>query len=394
MKKTKEENSQKRYDLILYDTSNFKDFPIGGQLTSIRNFLKYLSKWHPDFCKRVLLVGISTVNQNIGILQKIYVDSIEFDYLPVLYRDQQLSNVKKSLRVEYLKALLKRGRQIKSKGKTIHYIHTPEAFLAIKTLFPKSITVVFSHGSFFNMSAGFRFYNNKIIYFLFNKFLVVLLKKADLIFTLDEKSTQQYIKFTNKIVKVDNSIVLPEKKILRTATHSPIRLLFVGRLSKVKQVDKLIEAMDILENATLQIIGDGEEYVYLKSLVQTKHLESRVNFKGAALPSEIHKFLEESDILVMNSVFEGKPMTILEALSYGLPIITTPVGGIPEITSQNKNTEYTNGTKESIRDAVYKITKNYIEYSRQAYIEAKKYDYYTINNKIFDELHKILEKNS
>lgn len=59
------------HDLIIYDTSDFQQFPIGGQLTSIRNFLRYLADEQPDMVKHVRLLGITTNPEQVGVEQKI-----------------------------------------------------------------------------------------------------------------------------------------------------------------------------------------------------------------------------------------------------------------------------------------------------------------------------------
>lgn len=382
------------YDLILYDTSNFVDFPVGGQITSIRNFLRYLANEEKDICARILLVGISTVRKGIGEIQKVEIDNIEFDFLPILYRDADLTSVKKSLRIEYLKALMKKSKSIIAKKSSVHYIHTPEAFIGVKMLYPRGKTVVFSHGSFFNMVAGFRFYqNNKMVHWGFNRFLIYLLKKADLIFTLDEVSTKQYLPYTKKVVRVENSIVLPEVKKKRVSCHKPIRLLFVGRLSKVKRVDEIIETAALMGGeAVLTIVGDGEEYGYLEKKIRQNKLDDCVKLEGAVPPLKIGQYMENNDILIMNSQFEGKPMTILEALSYGMPVVTTPVGGINEMTENGGNAEYTNGKKEEIKEAILKIKENYKEYEENAFLSSEKFDYKIVNKKIFIELTNVLKK--
>ncbi len=376
------------YDLILYDTSNFVDFPIGGQITSIRNFLKYLANRKKEFCAHILLVGISTKKKDIGKIKKVKIDNVEFDFLPVLYREENLTSVKKSLRIEYLKALIKKRKSIVAKKKSVHYIHTPEAFIGVKMIYPKAKTVVFSHGSFFNMVAGFRFYqNNKIVHWLFNHVIIYLLKKADLIFTLDETSTKQYLNYTKKVVRVENSIILPEVRKKRMSCHRPIRLLFVGRLSKVKRVGEIIETIALMNgNAVLTVVGDGEEYPYLKQKIREYNLGDYIKLEGAVPPQNIGQYMEDNDILVMNSKFEGKPMTILEALSYGMPVITTPVGGIKEMTENGKNSVYTNGKKEQIKDAILKIVEKYSDYEENAFLGSEKFDYKVVNKKIFIEL--------
>ena len=67
--------------------------------------------------------------------------------------------------------------------------------------------------------------------------------------------------------------------------------------------------------------------------------------------------MEEKDILVMNSTLEGIPMTILEALSYGIPVVTTDVGGIGTVLRFGEDSEKTDGTVKSIQNGVEKITK-------------------------------------
>ena len=102
--------------------------------------------------------------------------------------------------------------------------------------------------------------------------------------------------------------------------------------------------------------------------------------------------MKNNDILVMNSMFEGKPMTILEAMSYGLPIVTTPVGGIPEMTIKGQNAEYTNGDSLDISSAIEKIVNDYANYEKNAFLNSEKYDYRIVNRRIFVEISKLMEK--
>lgn len=376
------------YKLVIYDTSNFADFPIGGQLTSIRNFLRYIAQEKKEIASEILLVGITSNCEEVGKLQKVLIENIEFDFFPVLYRSNNLTDIQKSLRVEYLKSLFKYKSYIPNDKKTIHYIHTPEAFIQIKITHPLAKTVVFSHGSFFNMLTGFRFYkDNKAVAFLFNRFIIWLIKKADLIFTLDSDSTKQYSRYTQKIKQVDNSIVLPKDVKQRVCCSNPVRLLFVGRLSKVKRIDKIIEAVGLLENdAILTIVGDGEESGYLKNIVIEKALQDKIVFTGAVTPEKVKIYMQDNDILVMNSILEGKPMTIIEAMSYGMPIITTQVGGISEMVKPGVNAEYTDGSPESIAQKTRDICAKYSAYSKESIKISKKYDYTVINKGIYEKI--------
>lgn len=373
------------YDLILYDTSNFVDFPMGGQLTSIRSFLKYLAHDRKEFARRVLLVGITTCAEKNGRLGKVTVDGVDFAFLPVLCRNADLAGVQTSLRLDYVKALLRERKRIPAGKGCLHYIHTPEAFIAVKLIRPLAKTAVFSHGSFFNMAQGFRFFReNRLVQFGFQQFLILLLKTADMLFALDADTAQRYRKYNKNVLCAENAIVVPEEIPERGTCRDPVRLLFVGRLSRVKGIDGLIRAVERMPYPVhLTVVGDGEERDHLKAMIAEKRLEDRVLLAGGCAPEAVAEYYRSSDILVMNSAVEGKPMVILEAMSYGLPVVTTPAGGIPEMVSGTGAAELADGTPEQIAGKVALVAENYSRYAACARKAAKKYDYRKVNEEVF-----------
>lgn len=375
------------YELVIYDTSNYEDFPIGGQLTSVRNFLTYIAEYQKDYCSKILLVGLTTSVTNLGKKKIVDIGGKQFDFLPVVYRNTNLKEVKNSLRLEFLKGLFKYKDKIPHEKEILHYIHTPEAFIQVKLCHPFARTAIFSHGSFFNMVRGFRFFqNNKIVGSCFEVFIKWMLRNANLIFVLDDDSLNQYINYNKNVVKVNNSIILPEEDYSDKQLHNPIRLLFVGRLSKVKRIDEIIKAVEnCKEDVVLTIVGDGEERTHLESLVET----NRVKFTGALKPDQVKNEMIRGDILVMNSILEGKPMTIIEAMSYGMPIITTNVGGISELVEFGGNAIETDGTFLQIICAIKNITSQYTEKVALSLCRARDYDFKLVNAKVFSELRRI-----
>lgn len=375
------------YELVIYDTSNYEDFPIGGQLTSVRNFLTYIAEYQKDYCSKILLVGLTTSVTNLGKKKIVDIGGKQFDFLPVVYRNTNLKEVKNSLRLEFLKGLFKYKDKIPHEKEILHYIHTPEAFIQVKLCHPFARTAIFSHGSFFNMVRGFRFFqNNKIVGSCFEVFIKWMLRNANLIFVLDDDSLNQYINYNKNVVKVNNSIILPEEDYSDKQLHNPIRLLFVGRLSNVKRIDEIIKAVEnCKEDVVLTIVGDGEERTHLESLVET----NRVKFTGALKPDQVKNEMIRGDILVMNSVLEGKPMTIIEAMSYGMPIITTNVGGISELVEFGGNAIETDGTFLQIICAIKNITSQYTEKVALSLCRARDYDFKLVNAKVFSELRRI-----
>ena len=370
-------------NLILYDTSNFEEYPIGGQITSIRNFLRYVAECHPDVVSRTLLVGVSLNPNAIGEVSKIRISGQDFRFLPVALAEPDQGHTKSSLRLKYVKGLMRHLPKVDFAKSTINYIHTPEAYGPVR-LRGKGSCAIFSHGSFFNMQKGFRFYKDSWISKMFQCYLNWTIKSADRLFVIDDDSYAQYIKQNKNVSFVSNSIDYREQ-VRRSVNPSAIKLLFVGRLSAVKNIGPIIEAAESLpEIASLAVVGEGEEGDNLRAMAGPKTI-----FTGALGKNAVRDQMRASDILVMNSNFEGVPMSILEAMGMGLPIVSTDVGGVSQVVSFGENAEKTIGTSNSIALAVTKIMKNYYYYSNNSFEYSKKYMYQEINKSIFESLLKM-----
>ena len=384
--------------LFIYDTSNFIDFPIGGQLTSIGNFLRFICEEHPERTEDIVLVGVTLCQGEIGKIKKINLYGRQISFLPVTTAEKDLGNTASSLRLRYVKGLLKCRKLLKIAKRDCNYVHSPEAYGIVKLFCPVARCVIFSHGSYFNMERGFRFFQkNLLVKKGFVLYLKWVLRSANLILLLDKDSLRDYKPYNSNLVQVGNSIICPElpegRHVLREGKVREI--LFVGRLSKDKRVEPIIRAVEGMGKAgfgeegsgmdgseiRLTIVGDGEEYHNL-----IPYAGEHIRFVGAVPPKEVKEYMQNSDILVMNSSFEGVPMTILEAISYGLPVVSTNVGGIGEALHFGQDSEETDGTAEGIQAAIGRIEAHYDVYSRNAYENSKAYDYRTLNRKVYDLL--------
>ena len=116
------------------------------------------------------------------------------------------------------------------------------------------------------------------------------------------------------------------------------RLVSVGRLTKVKDFDTLIRAFEKVllkePDVTLDIVGDGPEKESLISLCRKLNLHEKVTFWGFS-PHVLPR-LQASLIYVQSSLFEGVSNTLLEAMSTGLPVIATDVGGNSELIQEGE----------------------------------------------------------
>ena len=122
------------------------------------------------------------------------------------------------------------------------------------------------------------------------------------------------------------------------AARPRIRFGTVGRMVKAKAHCDLVEAFALLApevpEAELEIWGDGALYPAVTERVAALGLEGRVQCKGATLAPE--EALRGFDVFVLSSISEGLPLVILEAMAAGLPIVSTRVGGIPEVAPEGE----------------------------------------------------------
>lgn len=116
-------------------------------------------------------------------------------------------------------------------------------------------------------------------------------------------------------------------------TDDPWHFLLIANLSARKGIDALLAAVAELKakncNVRLTLAGGGEIEVY-KRMSQQLGIFEICTFLGWIEPDAVRRLLHEGGTLVLPSFHEGLPMSLLEALSAGVPIVTTPVGSIPE----------------------------------------------------------------
>ena len=121
----------------------------------------------------------------------------------------------------------------------------------------------------------------------------------------------------------------------KTISGQDVKILTVARLEYVKGVDILLEAcrylMDHNFNFGLSIIGDGSQRTVLEKQMMRLRLDSHVKFFGA-LPHEIViEHYSRADIFVLSSRREGIPVSVMEAMATGLPVVAPDVTGLPEL---------------------------------------------------------------
>lgn len=140
-----------------------------------------------------------------------------------------------------------------------------------------------------------------------------------------------------KIVTIYNAVKTDSVSLVTIPISTELKLVTVGRLIALKRIDHIIRAVRDLPNLGLVIVGDGPERERLKALVREQALVDRVYFAGQKTKQETLSLMAACDIFVLHSTHEGLPHTVLEAMSLGIPVVATAVGGTPELVCDGEN---------------------------------------------------------
>ena len=226
-------------------------------------------------------------------------------------------------------------------------------------VFNKNLKIVHIHssanGSFlrklFVVNAG-KLFNKKVIMHLhspdFNlfydkmpkliqKIITYTLNVSDVIIALSSQCKLDIAeKCTNKNIRI---LYNPTK--LQTISHKnkeTIDVLFMGIIGQRKGAYDIVKAGDYITNPNIKITmhGDGE-VEELKNEILGHKFGDIVFIKGWISGDKKDEVFQNADIYILPSYSEGLPMSILEAMAYGLPVISTPVGGTPEAVEDGVN---------------------------------------------------------
>lgn len=191
------------------------------------------------------------------------------------------------------------------------------------------------------------------------------LQKCDALIVLSQSWKKYFasIGMDDCKIHVLNNIVSPPA--LQTKNHvadEKIRLMYMGEISKRKGGFDLLEAIvnnkEYFADKLLLRMGGNEVDGDIKAYIRENGLESFVTYEGWIAGQKKIDCLNWEDVYILPSYNEGLPIAILEAMAYSHPVISTPVGGIPEIIKSGKNGILVQpGDTKGIADAI----KFYIE---------------------------------
>jgi len=210
-------------------------------------------------------------------------------------------------------------------------------FLMAKFLFRKKV-IYHLHGGKFHL-----FYENSNFII---RFLIRHLSECVDVFICLSTYWQIYLSKEfdiRNLTVVNNPVSLAPRPyhIYEDSKEEILNMLFLGRIGDTKGIFDLLDVIKTYRQEwegkiKLKIGGDGEVN-RLKNYIETHCLSSIVEYIGWADGDKKHELLSRCNVLVLPSYNEGLPISILEAMSYGKGIISTTVGGIPEVVKHQEN---------------------------------------------------------
>jgi len=141
------------------------------------------------------------------------------------------------------------------------------------------------------------------------------------------------------VVVVANCVPAPMTKLGTGAADGPLQILFLGDPSRRKGVHDLLAALAHphlsdgpgLPDWRAVIAGGGGEVAGFREETRARGLDHRVSLPGWMNQTDVQKLLSAADVLVLPSYGEGMAMSVLEAMSFGLCVVCTPVGALAEV---------------------------------------------------------------
>lgn len=288
--------------------------------------------------------------------------------------------------------------------------------LVFKLSFDRSLKIVHIHGSvrgsfyrkYIFYTIAKKIFGKKVFYHIHSgrypkfyeqsssiakKMIIDIINNSDCVICLSNSWKEYYTSnFTPKKIEIVPNVIDFPYQSESTNKDSVLTLLFLGLITNDKG---LFDLMDVISQNKVKyygkiklVVGGNGEVDKLIDFIEDHELTEMVDFVGWVSSDKKAACLQKSDVYVLPSYFEGLPISVLEAMSYGHPIISTWVGGIPEIVQQNKNGILIEpGDKKAIENAIdyflYQPEK-IDEYGRVSKQLVKKYQPDAVMNKLLN----------
>ena len=211
------------------------------------------------------------------------------------------------------------------------------------------------------------------------------LSHVDKIIAISKKTRESietvYPMFQNKLQTIYNgydfTVLLEKSEEITPVTLEKNSICVIGRLEDLKGTDRVLEVFNELQNEVndvhLYYIGSGEQEIFLKEEVERLQLRNKVHFLG--YQKNPYSILKQAKVLCSLSKQEGFSGAVVEAVTLGIPFVSTNVGGALELSNDGQFGEVIETNQEAIAalkkyiTGERKISENYSEFIEQFTIE-------------------------
>ena len=129
----------------------------------------------------------------------------------------------------------------------------------------------------------------------------------------------------------------PPPREVEPERHEPGTFVFVGRLTRQKALGTAIGAIALVPQARLVVVGDGPERTVLERAAASSAGAGRIEFRGSLSRDDALSAVAGAEAALLSSDWENLPHAAVEALSVGVPVVSTAVGGVPEVVRDGEN---------------------------------------------------------
>lgn len=287
---------------------------------------------------------------------------------PLLDKVKQLKGVKTILLpslvreispVNDIKAIVELRRIIKEESPDIVHLHSSKAGvigrLSSIGLRKKSKVIFTVHGWAFTDGVSSRL--KKSLYRIIEKSVRHFTDLFICVSYYDKKigRRDKVLDSTSNVKVIHNGSTTPSEQSINYSVHTPLRLVMIARFSPQKDQETLIKAVTKLpkDSYKLTFVGDGETLQTNKELVSKYGLNHNIKFVG--FKDDISNELINNDVYILSTHYEGLPISIIEAMSYGLPIIASDIGGNNELIKNKENGFLVHNVEELAKSLLFFI---------------------------------------
>ncbi|QPJ60980.1 MAG: glycosyltransferase family 4 protein [Candidatus Nitronauta litoralis] len=196
----------------------------------------------------------------------------------------------------------------------------------------------------------------------------------------------------SKLHVIPMGIDLPEIDTTFENVDRPLKLLFVGRIARVRRLEIILKAASRLKREWQLTIVGGEASTSsmtrggyldeLKTLANNLGVTRNIHWAGSVAPEQLSSFYTESDIFLYTSQYENFGQPLLEAAAHGLPLLSTKVGVAAELIEENKTGFFIDDDPDTLSDQIRQLENSTDRQQMGEALRRKVADQYSWDNVI------------